>query len=279
MSRQHLVTRAVASRPWAALREHLPFRVAFGVEGVALASDLPTLRRLMGYRSWDASRGLVTLRVRALEGQPVQVRPDTSDLWAVTAMLPPWCHLPPEDLDLARAARIWDLGANIGVTMAHMAVRAPSARIAGVELDAGNATLARRNVAPWADRCDVLQAAVWVHDGTVAYDGVRGEEVGFHVQDGGWPVPALSLNRLLEREDDPDAVIDYVKMDIEGAEREVLRANTEWAAHVRTMKVEVHDPYTVPECVADLEALGFDATPERLTGWSDGKVPVVARRR
>lgn len=57
-------------------------------------------------------------------------------------------------------------------------------------------------------------------------------------------------------------MIDYVKMDIEGAECEVLRAAVEWAAQGRSIKVEVHDRYIVESCIADLRRLGFDA-------WSD----------
>ena len=51
-----------------------------------------------------------------------------------------------------------------------------------------------------------------------------------------------------------------VKMDIEGAERDVLRQNTEWAALVRTILVEIHEPYDVSSCCTDLARLGFEVT-------------------
>jgi hypothetical protein len=57
--------------------------------------------------------------------------------------------------------------------------------------------------------------------------------------------------------------IDFLKMDIEGAEAQVLRVNTDWARRVRCIKVEVHGPYTVEDCVRDLQALGFTARPDR----------------
>jgi hypothetical protein len=59
-----------------------------------------------------------------------------------------------------------------------------------------------------------------------------------------------------------DESIDYVKMDIEGAEREVLRSNTEWAERVRCIKVEVHHGYSKDDCIADLQRLGFQAYPD-----------------
>jgi hypothetical protein len=89
--------------------------------------------------------------------------------------------------------------------------------------------------------------------------------------------PAISLNTMLARFGGP---VDYVKMDIEGSEREVLRTNTEWAAAVRSLKVEVHEPYTVGNCVRDLEALGFRAWLDPAhRSFSRGKTPVVALRR
>jgi len=51
--------------------------------------------------------------------------------------------------------------------------------------------------------------------------------------------------------------VDFIKMDIEGAEREVLSKNTGWASAVRSIQVEVHDPYTVEQCERDLRELGF----------------------
>jgi FkbM family methyltransferase len=76
-------------------------------------------------------------------------------------------HLPSPEVHAPRI--IWDLGANIGLTVAHLAFRFPHARVLGVELDEENVALARRNVAPWADRCGVIHAAVWPSDGEVQY--------------------------------------------------------------------------------------------------------------
>jgi hypothetical protein len=52
-------------------------------------------------------------------------------------------------------------------------------------------------------------------------------------------------------------------MDIEGAERDVLTQNTEWAAQVGCIKVEVHGDYAPEECMSDLERLGFEALRDR----------------
>jgi hypothetical protein len=52
--------------------------------------------------------------------------------------------------------------------------------------------------------------------------------------------------------------VDFVKMDIEGAEAQVLRRATEWAERVRSIKVEVHRTYSVSDGANDLRALGFE---------------------
>ena len=69
---------------------------------------------------------------------------------------------------------------------------------------------------------------------------------------------AITLNTLLARTGNPPR-IDFVKMDIEGTERSVLREKTEWAQRVQCIKAELHRGYTKAECIADLERLGFRA--------------------
>jgi FkbM family methyltransferase len=146
--------------------------------------------------------------------------------------------------------------------MADMAVRFPRARIMGVEIDRENVELARRNLAPWGDRCEVLEAGIWPEDGEIRYHRLAGGTAGHHVADvpdgaaGVAIAPAVSPGTLLARSG-REAMVDFAKIDIEGAERELLRKGTEWAARVRTITVEVHEPYTAQECERDLQALGF----------------------
>jgi FkbM family methyltransferase len=197
----------------------------------------------------------ISLRIRAL-GRTVLLRPGTSDGEVVWETFQGLYHLPPPSV--GEPALIWDLGANIGLTAAHFAHLFPRTRIIGVELDAGNAALARANLAPWSARCELITAAVWPEDGEVSYDPVPGTEYALRVKSGPGgesTAPALSLNSLLARSG--ASTIDFVKMDIEGAERRVLRENTQWAEFVRSIKVEVHEPYETEECARDLEELGF----------------------
>jgi FkbM family methyltransferase len=204
------------------------------------------------------------VQLRALEGRTIWLRPGTSDAIVVWETFVGRFHRPPAALAADVPVLILDLGANIGLTMADMAVRYPQARIVGIELDAANAALARANLQPWSDRCELLEGAVCSEDGVARYEGEAGNEYGFRVVGAGAgaarSATAFSLNTILAR---VGGAADYVKMDIEGAERDVLRANTAWAQHVRMVKVEAHAPYAVSECISDLQLLGFSVRRDR----------------
>jgi FkbM family methyltransferase len=205
------------------------------------------------------AEGTERLRLRPLEGRPVEVRPDTSDVETVWGVFARRYHLPPREL--GEPAVIWDLGANIGLTTAHFAVLYANARILGVELDSRNVELARRNTAAWHDRCEVLHAAVWPTDGEVRYERIAGGTATYKVTGGGGreAAPAVSLDTLLRDHGGP---VDYLKIDVEGAERALLRERTDWAASVGCVNVEVHGDYGVDECAHDLRILGFEARVE-----------------
>jgi len=233
---------------------------------VAAVSDVHSFRQYRRLENtttrWRAGETSVSVRLRSLGGRPVFLRPQTADRYALRATFSDVFHRPPEQLPADSIAVIWDLGANIGLTMADFAVRYPEAAIVGVELDPENAALCRQNVRLWGDRCRLIEAAVWAEDGEIEYRRDPGMETGFRVG----PVartPAnararsVSLNTLLSQT--PTGRVDFAKIDIEGAERDVLRRHTDWAQAVRSVKVEVHEPYTVDECLEDLRKLGFSA--------------------
>ena len=260
------------------IRQRLDWRL----KALRMTSDLRSFRKLAFIERAGPSVREVDVRLRLLDGKTVAVRPHTADVWTVLDLEPP-AHLPPP---LDPPPRIvWDLGSNIGLSMAHMATLYPEARIVGIELDGPNAELCRRNIAPWADRCELIHAAVWTEETEVSYAHVEGSEVAYRV--GETPSTAtaetrttrsLTLNSLLERYG-PDDVIDFVKMDIEGAEEKVLGEATEWTSRVRSMKVEVHEPYPVEECRATLDRLGFDTSIDPSQWKPGGGRPVTAIRR
>ena len=79
-----------------------------------------------------------------------------------------------------------------------------------MEPDPTNAALARLNTQTWEDRCEVIEAAVWTHDGEVSFSSREGDEAGAKVITGNGTVcvRALTLNTLLGMTGPPDFVKD-----------------------------------------------------------------------
>jgi FkbM family methyltransferase len=131
--------------------------------------------------------------------------------------------------------------------------------VIAVEMDAGNAALARRHLEPFGARCTVVHAAVWVREGDVSYGGE--DAWSFHVLSPGESlrgsrrapartVPSLMDQFGLDR-------LHFVKMDVEGAEAHLLHPEAAWLSRVDMMKVEVHPPASVDACRAALETHGL----------------------
>jgi FkbM family methyltransferase len=257
------------------MRDRIPERPRHVLDTLVVASDVQTVNRLLRWKR-AAGPDPVPLRLRITGGRPVFVRPASGDRWAVLDLHFPPSHLPPDGA-VTSPRTILVLGANIGLTMLHLGIRYPGARIVGVELNPDNAALCRRNIAALGGRATLVEGAVWHESGTVAFDPTA-DSLSFSaraVAETEGPVArALGIAELLA-EQGIDGPVDYVKMDIEGAERTVLAHGTGWAERVRCISVEVHPPYTVGDCVRDLRALGFTTS---VADAFSGMRPVIGVR-
>jgi FkbM family methyltransferase len=237
-----------------------PRRIARVAAAGRLVADARSLRSFARLELSPERDGEVELRLKPLGGKPVALRPGTSDADVLWDTFFHSYHLPPPEAVERGLRVIWDLGANVGLTMAHMAGLYPEARVLGAELDPDNARLARRNVEAWNERCEVVECAVWVEDGEVRYHH-HDSASGYNVvpddrPEGDHRAPARSLAGLLAAHS-PGEPVDYMKMDVEGSEFELLKRNTSWAEAVRAIQVEAHFGYSLEECERDLRGLGF----------------------
>lgn len=231
-----------------------------------LPSDLRGRAALLRLAT-GAAREPVTVRIKALDGNPVTLRPGTTDLENLVEGVIAGYAQPPHEVADPRV--IVEIGTNIGIGLAVLAARHPRARVYGVEADPENFALARRNLAPYA--ATLLHAAAWDEETTVDLTGTRASGREARAGEG---VPAHTLTALL-RQLVGDAPVDYLYMDIEGAHQRVLRApDTRWAEQVRTIKVAGHagTPYDERACAGDLERLGYSTRVEPYDpiGWTVG---------
>jgi FkbM family methyltransferase len=193
---------------------------------------------------------------KRLQGQGIEVRPGTTDLGSLQDLLTTRFYLPM--WELPTNAHIVDLGGNIGTAAADFAASHPSARVITVEMDRSNYELCRRNTSTFGTRVTALHAAIWHKNETVRYDG-DGED-GFHITNGSDPsrsVEGITMKELIRRFNLPR--IDYLKIDIEGAERQLFQdPDLDWLTQVHTLCCEVHAPDLFALISGILEAEGFD---------------------
>jgi len=213
---------------------------------------------------WDsqASSKPQCLRVREAGGNPLLFRPGTTDLKVLWDAFYHKYHLPP--INLRPDCTIVDLGAYVGYTVAHFAYLYPKSFIIAVELDEDNIKIASQNIKFFQPRCKLIHAAVWSANGHVAYGGE--EQWGLHVLEHNSDI-SINLKKVQARTLDSIfaeyhlETVDYLKMDIEGAEANVLQGPMNWIKHVRSMKIEVHPQFnpeaTVENCIEILMSIGF----------------------
>ena len=148
--------------------------------------------------------------------------------------------------------RVLDLGANIGLSSVYLANRYPEARILSLEVDSGNVDVLRRNTNSYKN-ITIVPKAVWSQDGYVRIINPHEDSWAFRVTaakaDDDGAIEAISIKTLLENHGWPD--VDLVKMDIEGAEFDLLDhyESSEWISRVSVLAVELHDRFR-PGCSA-----------------------------
>ena len=141
-----------------------------------------------------------------------------------------------------RNPRILDCGSYIGTSILYFKDNYPGAHITGFEPDEGNYQILKMNVENWKFS-DVIvnRAAIWTKTGNISFNALgsmssridNGESGSSNIG----AVPCFRLKELLNED------IDFLKIDIEGAEYEVLKDCSQSLDLVRNLFVEYHGNY------------------------------------
>lgn len=197
-------------------------------------------------------------------GREVVLREEGSDrqVWADT--FTGLYHVPPPEMP--PPATVLDLGANIGLTAAHYRALWPSADIVAVEMDPDCAELAEVNARGVAVKCFAVTGRGgwgWYETGGLAegYTFVRGgngqaapSADGSMGADGRRIVSSYTLRQIIRRSFPDVRQVDFVKMDVEGAEWGIL-AHGAWAPLVKHLLLEVHPSPDCPD--RDQDTIGL----------------------
>jgi FkbM family methyltransferase len=196
----------------------------------------PGLRAFLRKRR---KRGAIKLSIPGVK-HPLHLRAGTSDLYMFEEVFIEGEYDLPTPLD---PKTIIDVGANVGFASVWFANRYPNARIVAVEPDASNVEMLRKNVAPYPN-VQVVQGALWYENTTLALDD-NGDKSGIRVREGAGGVRAFTLRDLLAEAKATRA--DILKLDIEGAEKEVFERDASWLDAVGVLMIELHDRFK-PGC-------------------------------
>lgn len=155
---------------------------------------------------------------------------------------------------LGPAPVILDVGANYGLASIALKAEHPDAEIVAFEADPAIAAIAAANLgAAGLDDVTLVRAAAWTCEGTMRF-AAEGSDAGRLGDDGGVEVPTVRLRDWLDRD------VDLLKMDIEGAEVDVLLDCADRLDRVGRLVCEYHSfagrPQRLGELIGALEAAG-----------------------
>lgn len=199
----------------------------------------------------------------------VHVRHGSSDGNVVQEFTMSRLYDPPREIleRIGDEPRLLDLGGHVGLFGAHAFTLWPGAHVTSFEPDPDNAAmleLTARGVARW----QVVRAAAWVADGELmlhqdfagsSVDPTRGEI----------RVEAVDVFPYLER-------VDFVKIDIEGAEWVLLGDPRFSSSAPRTLILECHPGDTESKGVRSLRSFGYET--RRIEGAPPGAAMLWAWR-
>jgi FkbM family methyltransferase len=140
--------------------------------------------------------------------------------------------------------RIIDCGSYIGTSILYFKINYPHAVVSGFEPDPSNYGLLQRNLRDWgfADT-QVENAAIWVNNDGITFRSSGNMSSSISEEGAGGAVERVRTFRL---RDLLDGEVDFLKIDIEGAELPVLRDCSDRLNNVKNLFVEYHGRYDKP---------------------------------
>lgn len=154
-----------------------------------------------------------------------------------------------------------DAGAHIGLATLYLAEHYfPKAQFCLIEPSEKNRVLLRHNMTEERLPVQIVEGVVSAHSGTaflnesgIGYNVriARGEEA-----ERSTAVPAQSISFLMQQ--NGWTYIDFIKMDVEGAEQFILTENNDWLQHTRAILLEIHPPFTIEQLFAAVSPFGFN---------------------
>lgn len=219
-------------------------REMLGVNPLSIDLASAWFRQALGKSPAVAKVKIASLR------HPIYLRPWTSDLYVFEQIFINREY----DTPLSSPQCMLDAGANIGLASVYFANRFPDARIVAVEPESNNFEMLRLNTQRYPN-IQTVRAAVWSHAGRLKLENSDDKSWAFRFTQsadetasdaGSDSVVAIDIDRLAQTYNDSHP-FEFLKVDIEGAEKEVFAAGGQWLEDARCIVVECHERL-VPQC-------------------------------
>jgi FkbM family methyltransferase len=144
------------------------------------------------------------------------------------------------DQHLPENAFILDCGAHIGLSVIYLKSICPSAHIICFEPDTKNLELLRKNIlSHQLQDIEIRNEAVWNENTSLHFiqEGNMGSKIGENLSSNTITVKASRLKDFLSKK------VDFLKLDIEGAEYKVLKDIAENLGNIDKMFIEYHGTF------------------------------------
>lgn len=138
---------------------------------------------------------------------------------------------------------IIDCGANVGFAAVFFKNMFPDAKIISVEPESSNYDMLVKNTAAYSDII-TYKNGIWNKPARLKIENTQVDNWAFQVRevagDQPYDVEAISIDKIMQ--DHNIDVIDILKIDIEGSEKELFELNADyWLSRTKVLIIELHD--------------------------------------
>jgi FkbM family methyltransferase len=149
-----------------------------------------------------------------------------------------------------RQPLIYDCGTNVGLSIVYFKKKYPQAFIKAFEADENIATYLQKNLQKnqLDAQVEIHTKAVWIHDKGIELSSEGADAASIFGTENKKSVNSIRLNDFLKKE----TKIDMLKMDIEGAETEVLKDCEHTLNKIHYLFIEYHDYVQNPQSLAEI---------------------------
>jgi|SRR5450432_1858817 len=138
--------------------------------------------------------------------------------------------------------KIIDCGSYIGTSILYFKDNYPNAEIIGFEPDGTNYSLLKENIENWNfTNIKVRNAAIWTYNGKISFHSIG--SMGSRIEAGADQIAKENEVDCVRLKDLLNEEIDFLKIDIEGAEYEVLKDCAYNLKNVKNIFIEYHGTY------------------------------------